>query len=51
MGCGCGGGGSALGNWEVKDQSGTVVKTLNATTETEAKIFAQKVNGTYRKTS
>lgn len=51
MGCGCGGGGSALGNWEVKDANGAVVKTFSATTETEAKIFAQQIKGTYRKTS
>lgn len=53
MGCGCGSnGGTTLGNFEVRDSSGTVVKTFTATTETEVKVFAAKLSGaTYRKLS
>jgi len=52
MGCNCGGGGSGLGNYEVKDANGTVVKTFAAVRETEAKAFAAKLTGaTWRKTS
>jgi hypothetical protein len=52
MGCNCGGGGSGLGNYEVKDANGTVIKTFSAVRETEAKAFAAKTPGTtWRKTS
>jgi hypothetical protein len=52
MGCNCGGGGSGLGNYEVKDASGNTVKTFSAVRETEAKAFAAKLPGaTWRKTS
>lgn len=52
MGCNCGGGGTGLGNYEVKDKNGTVVKTFAAVRETEAKVFAAKISGaTWRKTS
>lgn len=52
MGCNCGGGGSGLGNYEVKDAQGKVVKTFSAVRETEAKAFAAKLAGsTWRKTS
>lgn len=53
MGCNCGGGGgSALGNFEVRDASGKVVKTFSAVKETEVKAFAAKSPGTtWRKTS
>lgn len=52
MGCNCGGGGSGLGNYEVKDKDGTVVKNFTAVTETEAKAFAARLSGaTWRKTS
>jgi hypothetical protein len=52
MGCNCGGGGSGLGNYEVKDASGNTVKTFSAVRETEAKAFAAKMPGaTWRKTS
>lgn len=53
MGCNCGGGGSGLGNYEVKDATtGKVVKTFTAVRETEAKAFAAKTpNATWRKTS
>lgn len=52
MGCNCGGGGSSLGNFEVRDSNGNVVKTFTAVTETEVKTFAAKMAGaTWRKTS
>jgi len=52
MGCNCGGGKSALGNYEVKDKDGKVIKTFTASTEGDAKVFAAKVSGaTWRKTS
>lgn len=52
MGCNCGGGGSGLGNYEVKKADGTVAKTFTAVRETEAKAFAAKLPGaTWRKTS
>lgn len=52
MGCNCGGGGSGLGNYEVKDASGTVVKKFAAVRETEVKAYAAKLAGaTWRKTS
>lgn len=52
MGCGCGGGGTALANYEVKDADGKVIKTFAAVTETEVKTFAAKTPGsTWRKTS
>lgn len=51
MGCNCGGG-SGLGNYEVKDADGKVVKTFTASLETEAKVFAARLPGaTWRKTS
>jgi len=52
MGCNCGGGGSGLGNYQVKDKTGKVVKTFTAVRETEAKAFAAKLpESTYSKTS
>lgn len=52
MGCNCGGGGSGLGNYEVKDATGNVVKRFTAVRETEAKAFAARNPGsTWRKTS
>ena len=52
MGCNCGGGGSGLGNYVVKDATGKVVKTFAAVKETEAKVFAAKIPGaTWSKTS
>lgn len=52
MGCNCGGGGSGLGNYQVKDADGKVVKTFTAVRETEAKAFAAKTPGaTWSKTS
>jgi hypothetical protein len=52
VGCNCGGGGSGLGNYEVKDKDGNVVKTFSAVRETEAKAYAARVTGaTWRKTS
>jgi hypothetical protein len=52
MGCNCGGGGSGLGNYEVKDSAGKTVKTFAAVKEIEAKAFAAKLPGaTWRKTS
>lgn len=52
MGCNCGGGGSGLGNYVVKDRNGNVVKTYSAVRETEAKAFAAKLPGaTWHKTS
>lgn len=52
MGCNCGGGGSALGNYEVKDANGTVIKRFSAVREVEVKTFAAKTpNTTWRKTS
>lgn len=50
MGCNCGGGGSGLGNYEVRDASGKVIKTFSAVRETEAKAFAARTPGsTWRK--
>lgn len=52
MGCNCGGGGSALGNFEVKNEKGETVKTFSAVRETEVKAFVAKTpNTTWRKTS
>lgn len=52
MGCNCGGGGSGLGNYTVKDKDGKTVKTFTAVRETEAQVFAAKLPGaTYSKTS
>lgn len=51
MGCGCGGGGTSLGNWTVYKADGTVAKQFTATTETEAQVYANQIKGTYRKTS
>jgi hypothetical protein len=52
MGCNCGGSGSALGNYVVKDETGKVVKTFTAVLEAEAKAFAAKTpNTTWHKTS
>lgn len=52
MGCNCGGGGSGLGNYEVKDSTGKVIKKFTAVRETEAKAFAAKTSGsTWSKTS
>jgi len=52
MGCNCGGGGSGLGNYEVRDAQGNLLKSFTAVRETEAKAFAAKVPGTtWRKTS
>jgi hypothetical protein len=45
MGCNCGGGGSGLGNYVVKDANGNVLKTFTAVKETEAKVFAAKTPG------
>ncbi len=52
MGCNCGGGGSGLGNYEVKNDKGEVIKKFTAVRETEAIAFAAKVPGSnWRKTS
>lgn len=52
MGCNCGGGGSQLANYEVKDAGGKTVKTFSATTEADVKVFVAKNPGTtWRKTS
>lgn len=52
MGCNCGGGGSGLGNYEVRDAQGNTLKRFTAVKETEAKVFAAKTTGaTWRKTS
>jgi hypothetical protein len=52
VGCNCGGGGSGLGNYEVKDANGTVVKKFTAVRQTEATAYAAKLPGaTWRKTS
>lgn len=52
MGCNCGGGGSGLGNYEVKNAQGEVIKTFSAVKEIEAKAFAAKTPGaTWRKKS
>jgi hypothetical protein len=52
MGCNCGGGGSGLGNYVVKDGNGNVIKKFTAVKETEAKVFAAKTPGsTWAKTS
>jgi hypothetical protein len=52
MGCNCGGAGSGLGNYEVKDKDGNVLKRFSAVRETEAKVFAAKtVGATWSKTS
>jgi hypothetical protein len=45
MACNCGGSGSALGNYVVKDAAGKVIKTFTAVRETEAKVFAAKTPG------
>jgi len=52
MGCNCGGGGSGLGNYEVRDAQGNLLKRFTASLETEAKVFAARTPGaTWRKTS
>lgn len=52
MGCNCGGGGTGLGNYQVKDKDGKVIKTFTAVRETEAKAFSAKMPGTtWSKTS
>jgi hypothetical protein len=54
MGCNCGGGGSGLGNYEVKYTVNGVekTKTFSAVRETEVKTFAARNPGsTWRKTS
>lgn len=52
MGCNCGGGGSGLGNYEVKNADGNVIKTFTAVRETEAKAFSARTPGTtWRKLS
>jgi hypothetical protein len=52
MGCNCGGGGSGLGNYVVKDANGKELKRFTAVRETEAKAFAAKTPGSsYAKTS
>lgn len=52
MGCNCGGGGSSLGNYVVKNKDGVVIKTLSAVKETEAQVFAARNPGsTYSKTN
>jgi hypothetical protein len=53
MGCNCGGNGSGLGNYVVKNATtGEVIKRFTAVRETEAKAFAAKTpNTTWAKTS
>jgi hypothetical protein len=52
MGCNCGGGGSALANYEVKDANGRLLKSFSAVKQTEVTVFAAKNPGsTWRKTS
>lgn len=54
MPCNCGGGGSGLGNYEVKYtvDGKAMTKKFTAVRETEAKAFAAKTPGaTYAKTS
>lgn len=52
MACNCGGGGSGLGNYVVKDANGNVLRKFTAVKETEAKVFAAKTPGsTWSKTS
>lgn len=52
MGCNCGGGGSALANYEVKDANGNVIKRFAAVKQVEVTTFAAKNPGTtWRKTS
>jgi len=52
MGCNCGGSGSALANYEVKDANGKTIKTFSAVRQTEVTAFAAKNPGsTWRKTS
>lgn len=58
MGCNCGGGGSALANYEVKAadgktlSDGSTTKKFSAVRETEVTVFTAKNPGsTYRKTS
>lgn len=52
MGCNCGGGGSGLGNYVVKDANGKELKKFTAVRETEVKAFAAKTaNSTWSKTS
>ena len=52
MGCNCGGGGSALGNYVVKDANGKTVKTFTAVKQVEVTTYAAKTPGvTWSKTS
>jgi hypothetical protein len=52
MACNCGGGGSGLGNYEVLDAQGNLIKRFTAVRETEPKVYAARVPGaTWRKTS
>lgn len=52
MGCNCGGGGSALANYEVLNASGQVIKRFSAVKQIEVTTFAAKTPGTtWRKTS
>ena len=52
MGCNCGGGASALANYEVKDTTGKVIKQFSAVRQIEVTAFAAKNPGsTWRKTS
>jgi hypothetical protein len=52
MGCNCGGGGSALANYVVKDKDGNTIKTFSAVKQVEVTTFAAKNPGsTWSKTS
>lgn len=53
MGCNCGNnGGSQLGNYQVKDSTGKVVKNFTAVKQIEVTAFAAKLPGaTWIKTS
>lgn len=52
MGCNCGGGGTQLGNYEVRDANGNLLKTFSAVRQTEVTVFAAKNPGsTWKKTS
>lgn len=52
MGCNCGGGGSTLGNYVVRDKDGKELKKFNAVNETEVKVFAaQNPGSTWSKAS
>lgn len=52
MGCNCGGGGSGLGNYEVTDKDGKVIKKFTAVRQTEVTTFAAKnPESTWKKTS